>query len=468
MPDLHDNFPLSSLTALTPLDGRYHEITSPLATYLSEYSLIRLRMEIEASFLLTLSQENIIRKLTPDEKELLISLGPNLSLEDAREIKTIEKTLKHDVKAVEILLRRKIEKTSLLDLLEMIHFGLTSEDVNNLAYRLMLKRATEEVILPNLSELLDSITTMAKEYKQTPMLGRTHGQPAIPTTLGKELVVFATRLNMEMILLRKYVFSGKVAGAIGNYNALSLAFPEQDWIEVAKKFMHSLGLMQTNLTTQTNTYEDVISYFQIVERINNILIDFDQDMWRYISDAWFIQTVKKEEVGSSTMPQKVNPILFENSEGNLGMANAMIDFFVRKLPISRLQRDLSDSTVIRNFGSALGYSLLAYNATKSGLDRIRPNLTKIEQDLMQDWSILSEAVQTMLRKEGVKDPYTLLKLLTRGEAIDETSWKKLIANLPVTEKIKHKLTNLTPKNYIGLAAKLVDQATEDIVLTKKK
>ncbi|MBI2442667.1 MAG: adenylosuccinate lyase [Candidatus Levybacteria bacterium] len=454
--------PLEELTALTPLDGRYRSQLAQLATYLSEYSLIRVRIEVEAKFLSALTSHGVIRSFTPAEKKLLESLGPETTLADERKVKHIEERTKHDVKAVEIYLREKLSTTSLKDVVEMIHFGLTSEDVNNLSYRLMLKRALENVILPSLETLLTTLVSLSEEYKATPMLARTHGQAAIPTTLGKELVVFAYRLAKEISRLRSLQFSGKLAGAVGNYNALSVAYEKVNWPEFAKTFLKDLDFSQSLATTQTNMYEDIISFFQIFQRINNILIDFDQDMWRYISDGWFVQEVKREEIGSSTMPQKVNPIRFENSEGNLGMGNAMIEFFVRKLPISRLQRDLSDSTVIRNFGSALGYSLLAYQATLDGLTRVKPNLQKIEEDLLEDWSILAEAAQTILRKNGVNDPYSLLKGLTRGEKITKARWKEIIQTLHIEEGTKKSLLSLSPKKYIGLAPEIVEQTLEEI------
>ncbi|MDP3940731.1 MAG: adenylosuccinate lyase [bacterium] len=462
------DLPLDELTSLSPLDGRYKSQTSPLATYLSEYSLIRVRTEVETAYLSALSKEKLIRPFTPEEKKILISIGPHITLDDARKIKEIEGRIKHDVKAVEVYLREKLETTSLRDVLEMIHFGLTSEDINNVSYRLMLHRATQNVLLPSLTTLLYQLSDIANAYKHTPMLARTHGQAAIPTTLGKEFAVFAYRLAKEFALLKNYAFSGKLAGAVGNYNALAIAFTQTDWITFAKTFLKDLGLLHSPVTTQTNTYEDIIGFFQILQRINNILIDFDQDVWRYISDGWFVQEVKKEEVGSSTMPQKVNPIRFENAEGNLGMANSMIEFFVRKLPVSRLQRDLSDSTVIRNFGSCLGYSLLAYQATYEGLMRVKPNLQKIEDDLMEDWSVLAEAAQTILRKNNVKDPYSILKGLTRGETVTESRWKELVEKLPVDEDIKKSLLSLSPKKYIGMAGQIVDKTLEEITPRTKK
>ena len=458
----HHALPLEELTSLSVLDGRYRAQAAPLATYLSEFSLTRVRIEVETAFLNALSKHDVIRSFTAQERKLLESLGPETTLDDVREIKKTEARIKHDVKSVEVYLREKLGATSLSDVVEMIHFGLTSEDINNISYRLMLKRATNNILIPSLESLLKAITTIANEQKNTPMLARTHGQPAIPTTLGKEFVVFASRLAPEITQLKQYTFSGKLAGAVGNYNALSVAYDRVDWTGFAKAFLKDLGLTQTPASTQTNTYEDIVAYFQIIQRINTILIDFDQDMWRYISDGWFMQIVHTEEVGSSTMPQKVNPIRFENSEGNLGMANTLIEFFVRKLPISRLQRDLSDSTVIRNFGAGLGYCLLSYEATREGLMRVKPDLAKIEADLLDDWSVLAEAAQTIMRKNNIKDPYSLLKNLTRGEKITESRWKEMVNALEVEDDIKKSLLALSPKKYIGLAPQIVDQVLKEI------
>lgn len=452
----------SPLTALSPLDGRYRDKTSPLSAYLSEYALIKTRVEIEATYLIALSEAGIIRELTADEKKKLLGLGPDLSLENAERVKEIEKETKHDVKAMERVIRELVKDTSLEDVTEMIHFGLTSEDINNLSYRLMIKKATESVVLPQLKKVLESLMSAAEEHKATPMLARTHGQAAVPTTLGHEFVVFASRLSKEMQILEQQNLCGKLSGAVGNFNALYLAYPDTNWISFSEKYTTSLGLTPNLTTTQINTYEDVVAYLQIIQRINGVLLDFAQDMWRYISDNWFVQIVKKEEVGSSTMPQKINPIMFENAEGNLGMASSMIEFFVRKLPVSRLQRDLTDSTVMRNIGSVFGYSYISYSSLLDGLSRVRPNIVKLEEDLMSDWSILSEAAQTILRREKVDDPYSLLKGLTRGQSLDEKSWKALVEKLPVEEKIKGELLRLTPKTYIGLAKEITEKTLDGI------
>lgn len=455
---------LSELTAITPLDGRYRAKIQELANYTSEYNLIKTRIEIEVKYLIALSDFKVIRKLTQKEKNFLIDFETKLSLEDAKKVKKIEEETRHDVKAMERVFRKKLEGTSLSDLIEMIHFGLTSEDINNLSYRLILKRATHEVVLPILREIIDELTKRANEYKSIPMLARTHGQAAVPTTVGKELAVFAIRLNDQVKQLEKLNLKGKLNGAVGNYNALSLAYPDIDWIIFSQKFISSLSLLPNLLTIQINLYDDMISYFQNCQRINNILIDFDQDMWRYISDNWLVQKKVRGEIGSSTMPQKINPIDFENSEGNLGMANGIFEFFARKLGISRLQRDLSDSTVIRNIGTALGFSLMGYKSVMSGLSRVEPNLNQIEEDLNSDYSILTEGVQTILRKNRVKDPYSLIATLTRGGHINQKGWKEWINNLPIDKETKMLLEKLTPSSYIGLAEKLVKKVLKEIKL----
>ncbi len=465
---MREKFELTELTAISPLDGRYRERVAELAPYVSEYALIKTRFEIEAKYLVALSATGVVRKLSNKERINLNSFGQNINLKEAAKVKKIEAETRHDVKAMERSFRNLVKDTSLEDLTEAIHMGLTSEDVNNLAYRLMLKRSTEEVIIPTLDNLIEELTEKSAKYKAIPMLGRTHGQPAIPTTIGKEIVIFATRLNKQLEKLRNQKLTGKLNGAIGNYNALNLADPNIDWIDFSAKFIDSLDLEPNLITNQINPYDDIAEYFQNYQRINGIIIDMDQDFWRYISDNWFQQEVKKGEVGSSTMPQKVNPIDFENSEGNLTIANGILETLSRKLAQSRLQRDLSDSTTIRNIGTALGYSQVGYKSVLSGFLRIKPNIVKITQDLNSDWVVLTEGVQTLLRREKVDDPYSLISSLSRGEHIDQTKWESFINSLPIVSKQKEQLRILTPAAYIGLAVSLTDKAIKDIKDSKKQ
>ncbi|MBF8250209.1 MAG: purB [Candidatus Levybacteria bacterium] len=455
--------PLTELTAITTLDGRYRKDVVELAPHVSEYNIIRTRVEIEAKYLISLSKVGVVRPLSSLEREKLSSFGANISLEDAIKIKKIEDVTEHDVKAMELAFKEMLSGTSLEDLTEKVHFGLTSEDINNLTYRLILKRSCEDVMLPNLNLMVDKLTDWAGKYKSVSMLARTHGQAAVPTTLGHEFAVFAKRLNKEVRILDERVLEGKLNGAVGNFNSLKDSFPKVDWISFAKKFVESFGFKPNLTTTQIAPYEDLIKDFQTFIRINNILVDFDQDVWRYISDHWFAQEVKRTATSSSTMAQKVNPIRFENSEGNLGKANAIFEFFTEKLPKSRLQRDLSDSTVIREMGAPLGWSLVAYKNTLKGLERIWPNLDLIAQVLNEDWSILSEAAQTRMRDYGIEDPYTIMKDLTRsGEKMDKIKWLEIVGNLPITNAQKTDLKELTPQKYIGFAVELAEEAIEEI------
>lgn len=447
----------STITALNPLDGRYKGKIEELSPFLSEYALIKYRIQIEIKYLLSLSKNKIIRELTQKEQELLTHFYTDFSVEEALKVKTIEEETRHDVKAVEKYLRNKFNETSLKDIAEMIHFGLTSEDVNNIAYRLMLKDGLEKVIEPKISELNEEIKSRAKQHKKTVILARTHGQAAIPTTFGKEMAVFYSRLEKELEVLKKQTLTGKLNGAVGNFNSFYFADSEIDWIKFSKGFISSFGLLPNLMTTQINPFEDIIAVLQNIQRINGILLDFDQDMWRYISDGWLKLAVKEKEVGSSTMPQKVNPIDFENSEGNLTMANGLMQSMNDKLYISRLQRDLTNSTIIRNLGTILGYCLLAYKSSLTGILRTDINQGKISEDLEKDWSILSEGLQTYLRKEGFTDAYDVVKKSVRGKQMDKNAWEELIQTLPLDAKQKEKLLELTPTSYIGLAEKLVDE-----------
>lgn len=453
---------INTLNAISPIDGRYRNHVEELSDYSSEFAVIKYRTEIEIKYLIALSKIGIIRKLKNSEIRLFENIYKNFSLDDAIKNKEIaqeywtgsakpKRATIHDVKAVEYHLRDLLEKTSLSDVMEFIHFGLTSEDINNLAIRLMLRDASENVILKNLQNLNKEILNQSKKYKNLPMVGRTHGQAAIPTTLGKEFLVFYGRLDMEIEILKSAKLRGKLNGAVGNYNALYFAYPKINWPEFSKDFVSSVGLDANQTTNQIAPYEDIIFIFQTLQRINGILLDFNQDMWRYISDHWFVQENKKGEIGSSTMPQKINPIMFENSEGNLIIANSLIEGFTSKLPISRLQRDLSNSTISRNFGLCLAYCLLAYKNCLSGLLRVKANEEKIKQDLNADWSILSEAVQIYLKKNGIKKGYEILKDLTRGQKMSKENWFELIEKLPLNEKQKTELRKLSPENYIGIA-----------------
>lgn len=454
---------LTPLTAISPIDGRYRSRVEELAPFTSEEGLIKTRVEVEAKYLIALSEAGVIRGLTADEKKELQELGPSMTSAQAQEVKDIESETRHDVKAVERWIRNQIKATSLSDMGEFIHFCLTSEDVNNLSYRLMLDRARNSVMIPVLDKITDELCSRAHEFNDVPMLARTHGQPAVPTTLGKEIAVFAVRLNKESRMIQEAELTGKLNGAVGNFNAHKQAAPEINWINFSEKFIKSLGFEPNPYTTQINPYEDMINLFQAFQRVNGILLDFDQDIWRYISDDWFVQEVKEQEVGSSTMPQKVNPIDFEGSEGNLVMANGFWETMSRKLPISRLQRDLSDSTVIRNVGVVLAYQLLAYKNLLVGLERIKPNEQMISAVLNDNWAILTEGVQAVLRKEGVEDPYMLVKGLVRGQKITRFEWSEWIDKLPVDDRIKTNLRNLTPESYIGEARELTIRAVNSIV-----
>lgn len=456
------------LEAISPLDGRYRGDVGDLSSYVSEYALIQTRLDIEARYLVGLSDVGLVRPLTEEERETLIGMGPGLSLENALRVKEIEETTRHDVKAMERVFRELVDGTSLADIAEFIHFGLTSEDVNNLAYRLMLKRATEQLSVPAIEQVVDSLAAKAQEYKGMPMLGRTHGQAAVPTTLGKEFAVFAVRLNRQLQKLKAVQLTGKLNGAVGNYNAHNLAASEVDWMQFSQDFVRSLGLEPSMYTTQINQYDDMAELFQAYMRVHGVLIDLDQDVWRYISDGWLTQVPKEGEVGSSTMPQKVNPIDYENSEGNLGAANSVMEYFCRKLPVSRLQRDLSDSTTIRTMGEPLGHALLAYRKTRTGLGKIAANPQKIEEALNENWAILSEGVQTVLRRSGVADPYSLIANLIRGRQINQQDWQTWIQALPIEEQEKEVLQSLTPAAYIGYAEQLTELALAEIAASRQQ
>ncbi len=463
----------NSLTAVSAIDGRYYKKTKELSPYCSEMALIKTRTEVEAKYLIALSETGVIRLLTDKERDFLSNYGPNMSLYQVQKVKQIEDTTRHDVKAMERNLRESIQDNSLNKLTEAIHFGLTSEDINNLSYRLMLDRARKDVFVPVLDELTDSLIEKAELYKSIPMLARTHGQAAIPTTLGKEIANIAVRLNKQTRKMEKVELTGKLNGAVGNFNAHSFAAPKVDWLNFSEKFITSLGLKPNLYTTQINPYEDMIEVYQSFQRINGVLTDANQDFWRYISDNWFIQEMKKGEVGSSTMPQKINPIDFENSEGNLILANGIFNQATSKLAVSRLQRDLSDSTFIRGLNEALGHQLIAYKSSIRGLKRIFANETEIRQKLNQNYNILGEGVQTYLRRvnlqepNSIEDPYSLVAELSKGKQINEDQWKDWVNNLPVNPEVKNKLQNLNPENYIGYAQDLTQKAIAEIKASRK-
>lgn len=439
-----------TLFSISPIDGRYRYLTEELAEYFSEYAFFKFRIEVEIRYIIALSKAGIIRKISSNEIKILNDFFNKFDIDEAEKIKEIEKITKHDKKAIEYYLKDLFSKTSLNDIIEFLHFALTSEDITNIALRKLLNESIRKIIIPTIKLLNLAIQSESKQYKNLPMLARTHGQSAIPTTVGKEFLNFYERIKIETDILEKMTLRGKLNGAIGNYNAHYFAYPKINWQKFSKDFLKELELEMHPATTQIAPYEDIIFTFQTIQRINNILLDFNQDMWRYISDGWFIQENKKGKISSSTMPQKINPINFEQSEGNIIVANALIDGFTNKLSISRLQRDLSDSTISRNFGVTLAHCLLAYKLANKGLSRIEPNKEKINEELNKNWSILSEAVQIYLRKNNIKNGYETIKDLTRGEKMTQEDFTKMIESLPITKNQKSELKKLTPVNYIGL------------------
>lgn len=450
---------MSDLTNISPLDGRYQDQTKELSIYFSEAALIRYRLLVEIEYIIALSLQPAIKEITTftqAQQDQLRRLYQKFSLQDAKEIKDMEKETNHDVKSVEYFLKQKIATTDLKKYAEFIHFALTSEDVNNLAYSLMLKNGLKKIILPALESILTKLKKLSQINKNIPLLSLTHGQPATPTTIGKELAVFYSRLFQSVNQLKNIELTGKLNGATGNYAAAYLAYSEIDWLNFSQKFVSSLGLKPNLLTTQIEPHDYAASIYDNLARINNILRDLNQDMWLYISRGIFKLKKKTGEIGSSTMPHKVNPINFENSEGNLGLANATLRFLADKLTVSRLQRDLSDSTVIRNQGTALGYSLLAYKNILSGLAKIEVNESASQAELNQHWEVMAEAIQTTLRKIGYDQPYEKLKELTRGEKIDKQTIQNFITGLDIPDIEKNKLLNLSPATYIGLSDKLAD------------
>ncbi|GAV56800.1 Lyase_1 domain-containing protein/ASL_C domain-containing protein [Cephalotus follicularis] len=456
--DDSSRFELSSLTALSPLDGRYWGKVKDLAPLMSEYGLIYFRVLVEIKWLLKLSQIPEVTEVPSFSKEadsFLQGLIDGFSMDDALEVKTIENVTNHDVKAVEYFLKQKCKSNpEIAEVLEFFHFACTSEDINNLAHALMLKEAMNSVMFPVMDELIKAMCNMAKDNAHIPMLSRTHGQPASPTTLGKEMAIFAVRLSRERQDISNVEIMGKFAGAVGNYNAHLVAYPDTKWPQIAEDFVKSLGLSFNPYVTQIETHDYMAKLFHALIRFNNILIDFDRDIWGYISLGYFKQITKAGEIGSSTMPHKVNPIDFENSEGNLGKANSGLSFQSMKLPISRWQRDLTDSTVLRNMGEGLGHSLLAYKSALQGIGKLQVNETFLSEDLNQTWEVLAEPIQTVMRRYGVPEPYEKLKELTRGRAVTKERIRDFIEGLELPEEAKTNLLNLTPHTYIGAAVKL--------------
>jgi len=449
---------VSTLKALSPADGRYADKVNGLRDIFSEFGLIRFRVLVEVRWLQCLSDEKQVAELAPLSnvmKDLLNHVVDDFSLDDAERVKAIEATTNHDVKAVEYFIRERLgggAETSALN--DFLHFGCTSEDINNLSYALMLRSARSDAIVPAMRDLRGKLRKMAHDYAAVPMLSRTHGQTASPTTVGKELANVVARLERAQQQFRDVVIRGKFNGAVGNFNAHQIAYPDIDWPAIAERFIASLGIESNPYTTQIEPHDWTAEYAHSLIRFNTILIDLCRDIWGYISLGYFTQKVAQGEVGSSTMPHKVNPIDFENAEGNLGLANAMLGHMAEKLPVSRWQRDLTDSTVQRNFGVAVGYLMIAMSSVAKGLGKLRLNEEKIQSDVAGAWEVLAEAVQTVMRRYGIPEPYEKLKELTRGQAVDQKLLATFIATLDIPDAEKQRLLNLTPDRYTGLAESL--------------
>jgi adenylosuccinate lyase len=445
---------LNELNAVSPIDGRYRNKTVSLAPFFSEEALIKYRVLIEIEYFIALCEIPLpqLKEIDKGVFKSLRDLYKNFSTHDALWIKETEKTTNHDVKAVEYFIKEAFEKLGLSSYKEFIHFGLTSQDINNTAIPLSTKEAFENVYLPSLIALISKLKDLSIEWKDVPMLAKTHGQPASPTRLGKEFGVFVERLEEQMRLLFNIPFAAKFGGATGNYNAHHVAYPQIDWKKFGSYFVEeNLGLHHSFPTTQIEHYDHFAAFFDALKRINTIIIDLDRDIWTYVSMEYFKQKIKAGEIGSSAMPHKVNPIDFENSEGNLGMANAIFEHLSAKLPLSRLQRDLTDSTVLRNIGVPMGHTLIAFESTLKGLNKLLLNEPKFHEDLEKNWAVVAEAIQTILRREGYPNPYEALKGLTRtNEAIDKNAIHNFIATLEVSEEIKAELMKITPSNFVGI------------------
>ena len=449
-----------TLTAISPIDGRYADKCSELQEVFSEYGLVKRRVLVECAWLEALCDAKGIKEckaLSVSERSALRMIADGFSIEDAHRVKEIERTTNHDVKAVEYFLKEKVAGTSLESRSEFIHFGCTSEDINNMSHALML-RDGKLVLRRAMDEVTNKIAALAKEWAKVPMLAHTHGQPASPTTVGKELAVVSQRLKRQAGEIDRLVMPAKMNGAVGNFNAHLSAYPSVDWEALSRKVIETLGLRQNRLTTQIESHDGIAELFDAISRWNSVLLDFDRDVWMYISMGYFKQRTVKGEIGSSTMPHKVNPIDFENSEGNLGLADAVLGFMSRKLPVSRMQRDLTDSTTLRNMGVGFGYTLIAIRATAKGLGKLELNEERLLQDLDGNWEVLAEPIQTVMRKVGMDRPYERLKELTRGRRVNAKIMKEFVQDLPLPKADKERLLKLTPATYVGIAAKLAKLA----------
>ena len=452
---------LSSLTAVSPIDGRYSDKVSALRSIFSEFGLLKFRVKVEVRWLQKLAACAEVKEVPPfdtDANAYLDKIVSAFNEQDAQRIKIIERTTNHDVKAVEYFLKEKVEHIPALHAVsEFIHFACTSEDINNLSHALMLQTARQDVILPMWRQIIDSIKTLAHQHRDVPLLSRTHGQPATPSTIGKEFANVAYRMERQFRQLSQVEILGKINGAVGNYNAHIVAYPEVDWHQFSEDFVTSLGIHWNPYTTQIEPHDYISELFDCVARFNTILIDFDRDIWGYIALNHFKQKTIAGEIGSSTMPHKVNPIDFENSEGNLGLSNAVLGHLASKLPVSRWQRDLTDSTVLRNLGVGLGYALIAYQATLKGISKLEVNQSHLLAELDHNWEVLAEPIQTIMRRYGIEKPYEKLKELTRGKRVDAAGMQAFIDGLALPEEEKTRLKAMTPANYIGRAAIMVDE-----------
>ena len=452
---------LSSLTAVSPVDGRYGDKVSALRTIFSEFGLLKFRVQVEVRWLQKLAACAEIKEVPAfdaDANAFLDQIVANFDVNDAQRIKDIEKTTNHDVKAVEYFLKEKVTAIPALHAVsEFIHFACTSEDINNLSHALMLQTARQDVVLPYWKQIIDAVKDLAHKYRDIPLLSRTHGQPATPSTIGKELANVAYRMDRQFKQLQNVEILGKINGAVGNYNAHIVAYPEVNWHQFSEEFVTSLGVTWNPYTTQIEPHDYIAELFDCVARFNTILIDFDRDIWGYIALNHFKQRTIAGEIGSSTMPHKVNPIDFENSEGNLGLSNAVLQHLASKLPVSRWQRDLTDSTVLRNLGVGLGYALIAYQATMKGVSKLEVNEANLANELDHNWEVLAEPIQTVMRRYGIEKPYEKLKELTRGKRVDAAGMQAFIDSLELPEEEKIRLKAMTPGNYIGRATTMVDE-----------